>query len=496
MLSVFKAVQSLIQSEDKADEDEFATRVPYHIEQEDIPETAREFYHDFGRLRHQTTNEIIQDLAPYQYNIWDCPAKTVLVDKCQKSGLTTSELLHDFQQTISIGRGKDCLIVAQTQQHANEHIYTLKRAVADSEKYRKYLITSSRELFFREEQTKMSTIFVKNPDNPFRPSRIIGLTFRQQSLWSWKNAFRVHISDPAIAPVVDDAAVYAAAKGRLANTDGQMMIEGPPNGPRGKFYEWYEQYKDGHDPYFQVFLVIDEDAIKARVISKEFLDQQKKELGPLYGQYYQGSFLAGIGNVFAELDINHAIELAELYEDIPINPNAKHFGGIDPGWSKITPMYIVEVDEIEGIARVVYYQEFDKSTPEQVVNRMFQLTRTGDDYLNIWWHLDGADRGFINTAKTAFNESENWENPKDVSAQQNRIIPVNFAREHNQMLENLYLLIAAGNLAIDKKYNRLLTALRTAKSDRWHLDKIQTEYDDDLDSIRMALKGVKFGGQI
>jgi len=483
-----------VESEDKADEDEFATRIPYHIEPEDIPEKAKEFYHDFGKLRHQITNEFIEDLAPYQYEAWDCQAKTVLVDKCQKSGFTTSELLHDFQQTISVGRGKDCLIVAQTQQHANEHIYTLKRAVADSPKYRKYLITSSKELFFREEQTKMSTIFVKNPDNPFRPSRIIGLPFRQQSLWSWKNAFRVHISDPSIAPVVDDASVYAAAKGRLANTDGQMMIEGPPNGPIGKFYEWYEQYKDGHDPNFQVFLIIDEDAIRAKVISREFLEQQKKELGPLYAQYYQGSFISGVGNVFAEDDITFAIELGESFKDIPISPYVRHFGGIDPGWAKVTPLYVFEEMKEEDCFRLVYFEEFDKSTPEVVAKKMHELWTT--KFISIWWMLDGADRGFINTCKVFFREDQDWLNDKDVSPRQNRIIPVNFRTDHGRMLENLYMLIAAGKLAIPKELgNRLILALRTAKADRWHLDKNQTTNDDDLDSARMALRSVRFGSE-
>jgi len=494
MLPVFRAIQSLISSEDKADEDEFATRVPYHIEPEDIPQGAREFYHDFGKLRHQITNEFIEDLAPYQYNAWDCQAKTVLVDKCQKSGFTTSELLHDFQQTISVGRGKDCLIVAQTQQHANEHIYTLKRAVADSPKYRKYLITSSKELFFREEQTKMSTIFVKNPDNPFRPSRIIGLTFRQQSLWSWKNAFRVHISDPAIAPVVDDAAVYAAAKGRLANTNGQMMIEGPPNGPQGKFYEWYEQYKDGHDPNFAVFTIIDEDAIAANVISRDFLEQQKKELGPLYAQYYQGSFISGIGNVFAEKDVTYAIQLGEQYKDVPINQYTYHFGGVDPGWAKITPMYIFEIMKEEQIARLVYYEEFDKSTPETVANKMHKLS---NQYINLWWMLDGADRGFVNTCKYKFKENQDWTDGRTVSPQQNKIIPVAFRTDHGKMLENLYILLAAGHLAIPAELgSRLIIAMRTAKADRWYLDKKQTTNDDDLDSARMALKSVKFGSEI
>ena len=118
-------------------ESEFSTRVPYVIEQENIPKDPHEFYQDFGFLTHSRTGEIIKRLTDYQYEIWKCPAKTVLVDKSQKSGLTTSELIHDFQECLINGKGKDLLIVGQTAKHAEEHLYTLKRLIIESEKYRK-----------------------------------------------------------------------------------------------------------------------------------------------------------------------------------------------------------------------------------------------------------------------------------------------------------------------------------------------------------------------
>lgn len=469
--------------------DEFATRIPYTIAYEDIPRTSREFYKEFGPIRHQTTNEIIEDLADYQHEIFDCQAKTVLVDKCQKSGVTTWELAHDFEETITIGRGKDCLIVGQTQQHAHEHIYTLKRMIADSKKYRKYMITDSKELFFREEQTKMSVIFIKNPDNPFRPSRIIGLPFRQQSLWSWKNVFRVHISDPAIAQVVNDAGVFAAAKGRLANTDGNMMIEGPPNGPNGMFYEWYEQYKDNLDPNFQVFLVVDEDAIKARVISREFLEQAKKELGPLYPQYYQGSFLIGVGNLFTEDMIIKCLVLGQQYrlDKIPINPYAIHYGGIDP--ESLAAVYVIEVDFDAEIVRVVVAQQYPREiTPSQLAQEVF---RVHEQIPNTYWFMDGNHRGYVNELKAMFDEDQDWQ-AKDHFDDDVRIVPVNFSQEHKQMLVHFWNLANDGMIAIDEELAPyLVKAMRTAKHKAFHLDKVQTKFSDDLDGMRLALKGVK-----
>ena len=79
------------------------------------------------------------------------------------------------------------------------------------------ILLESKELFFKEEKTKIGTIFLKNPDDPYRPTRIIGVPFSVAGLWSWKNIYRIHISDPAAAPVVDDAPVYASAESRLAN---------------------------------------------------------------------------------------------------------------------------------------------------------------------------------------------------------------------------------------------------------------------------------------
>jgi hypothetical protein len=47
-------------------------------------------------------------------------------------------------------------------------------------------------------------------------------------------------------------------------------------------------------------------------------------------------------------------------------------------------------------------------------------------------------------------------------------------------------------LAIDKKYDKLLTSLRTAWATELDLDKKQTSYDDLLEALRLALKAYNF----
>jgi len=84
-------------------------------------------------------------LTDYQYKIWNCKSKSILCCKSHKSRLSTSELIHDFQEAL-LNPGHDILVVGQSERQAIEHIYTLKRLITDSEKYRKYLITDSSEL--------------------------------------------------------------------------------------------------------------------------------------------------------------------------------------------------------------------------------------------------------------------------------------------------------------------------------------------------------------
>jgi hypothetical protein len=57
------------------------------------------------------------------------------------------------------------------------------------------------------------------------------------------------------------------------------------------------------------------------------------------------------------------------------------------------------------------------------------------------------------------------------------------------MLSNLHVVVSKQYLAIDPKYDKLLTSLRTAYANELSLDKEQTSYDDLLDTLRLGLKG-------
>jgi hypothetical protein len=107
--------------------------------------------------------------------------------------------------------------------------------------------------------------------------------------------------------------------------------------------------------------------------------------------------------------------------------------------------------------------------------------------MNTLYCIDGSNRAIVNLLKIRFDESLDWD-PSSVSTDSMHILPINFNTEHKNMLSNLHAFISKGYLAIDPKFDDLLTSLRTAYAKELTLDKDQTSYDDLLDALRLSLK--------
>lgn len=77
--------------------------------------------------------------------------------------------------------------------------------------------------------------------------------------------------------------------------------------------------------------------------------------------------------------------------------------------------------------------------------------------------------------KVAFNESLTWESSKQgPNPEMWKVLPVNFATEHKQMLAHLHMLINKEYLAIPSEFDKLIISLRTAYAKEYSLDKEQT----------------------
>ena len=58
----------------------------------------------------------------------------------------------------------------------------------------------------------------------------------------------------------------------------------------------------------------------------------------------------------------------------------------------------------------------------------------------MFW-VDGANRAAVNLMKVAFDESLSWESSKQgPNPEAWKVLPVNFATEHKQMLAHLHML--------------------------------------------------------
>lgn len=76
------------------------------------------------------------------------------------------------------------------------------------------------------------------------------------------------------------------------------------------------------------------------------------------------------------------------------------------------------------------------------------------------------------------------------SANYMKVIPVPFSTQGAKMLQHAKSLLEDkdGLIAIDKRSDKLLTALRTAVANEYKLDKEQTSYHDLLDAFRLSLQ--------
>ena len=210
---------------------------------------------------------------------------------------------------------------------------------------------------------------------------------------------------------------------------------------------------------------------------------------PSFEREYNLKYLGKIGNVFSPTMIANAVSLGELYKSYPMNQGTAHFGGIDPGFSKTTPVYIGELDVEHEVVRIIECKRFELAVPGDIVEYVWQRSKY---YLNLKWFVDASNRGFINELKFAFKENLRWNKPEEVSHHSNTIIPVNFGSHQDEhLLEKLHSLISKGKVAIPKEYEFLITSLHTANAIEWDLDKDETVYDDDLDCLRMITKEVK-----
>jgi hypothetical protein len=443
-----------------------------------IPAEPDPFYADLGCLSHPRTGKPVPHLAQYQAETWKALLECgrVLVVKSNKIGLSTSTLMMDFQLAVLPSsnprscRGYDQLVIAQTIQHAREHLYTLRKLVLDSSKYRPWLITKSRDTVLKDEATKVTVLYIRNPENENRPSRIIGLGLNNAgSILSWKNVKHVHVSDPTAAEG-DYAPAINAAMTRLANTAGSMIIETVPAGPQGRVYELFQQSKTSQSA-FRVFEIPASAAVKAGVISQEFLDAEKLRLGALYSQYYEARFVAAGGSIFLPSHVDACVSRYGL----ALQQGAERVMAADWGFGTSRTAIVGIERRADGKLYVIECRQFERSSVSDVVDFIaMQYHRDGYFYC----YADGSQPGIIKDLQ---------EGSQPMGRLSVDVRPVVFREELSSMVQETVRAVREARVLVHPEFADLVQQLKAVQYDsRGNPDK--SAYSMDLfDAFMMAV---------
>ena len=264
-----------------------------------VPEDPDEFLADFGGIPHPyKKNEdgmpiMISKWAWYQKESWgDFNSLQV---SSNKVGKTTSHMMNTFQSRLfKRHAGFDALLVAQNQKMANDHLLHLKRLVRSSPKYWQFVIERPEHELFKEEKSKLETMYVRNRWDNLRPSRIIALGGSEASAYSWKNVDWIHMSDVTQLTSTNQKLFFGALFSRLANTNGIAKIETIPGAREGEVYRIYREIhniKDkseedlAEDDYdiastFKYVQVTIDDAIAEGLVQEDYKKKMQALLDP------------------------------------------------------------------------------------------------------------------------------------------------------------------------------------------------------------------------
>lgn len=108
-------------------------------------------------------------------------------------------------------------------------------------------------------------------------------------------------------------------------------------------------------------------------------------------------------------------------------------------------------------------------------------------------YVDGSNPSFINSLKRRIGENPNYEEytKEELQNQINCrmvVCSINFSQKHRDMLMHTRLLFERHSVAINLRFSKLVTSLKTALEIDGSLDKESTAYDDIFDAFRLSLQ--------
>jgi hypothetical protein len=370
--------------------------------------------------------------------------------------------------------------------------------IRNSNKYARFLIRGQEEGLFRDEATKATMLYIHNPNNTNRPTRIIALGPDPHGIWSWKEVKFVMISDLAIADIVDLAPTINSAISRLVITKGSIIIETPPRAPIGAIYDIYQKSllktdRDKPEGQFKVITVKASQAVDAGVISEEILEEERQRLGSQFGMYYEAEFTAGGGDIFTPAHVD-AISSEEY--DIE-SLGGFNIMGVDPAFGSSSKFGIAIVNwNGDGIIRVVFADEFE-SDYDTIMDHYRALETRFQPIKKVIVDPGGPGAVMVKGLKIENGEDIDWEAQIRRAKKEGwnwmalmHVLPLAFSKYGREMLANTKYFIDNGDIRIHPEMKPLIMSLHTATEKQFGpglLDKDRTQHNDIFDAFRLAL---------
>jgi len=139
----------------------------------------------------------------------------------------------------------------------------------------------------------------------------------------------------------------------------------------------------------------------------------------------------------------------------------------------------------KDIIRLVFAEEYEKPSASFIVDLCRKLRRQFNYHTAFF--IDSSAPFLIRDLRASVNEDTD-NSVKDIS-KEDIFQPVVFQQSHKNLLSNLEHLVSKGYLAINPKFDKVITALRSAYSVEWDYKKDQSEYDDSCDALMLSCRG-------
>jgi hypothetical protein len=284
----------------------------------------------------------------------------------------------------------------------------------------------------------------------------------------------------------------------IAKSNPYIVMVSTPNAPEGLF-ERIE--KESEDTCLYKRLFLDYTYGIGKIYTAEEIEKAKQS--PSFEREYNLKYLGKIGNVFHTKDIEAAIEKGRKYNPDAVSPLyfSSRSMGIDPGYGS-SAFGIVVTQWEDNHIQILHAEEYHRPDYNEMLSLVYGLM---SKYQVDSVYIDGANPSFIRSLKLRIGEKADYlqelarlkaDGLTEEQAFNNmRVIPVNFNREHKAMLGHAKMIMEqdGGRIAINPdKFDKLITALRTAVDQDGTLDKEATSYSDIFDAFRLALKFYRF----